>query len=270
VTFGDYMPISLCNLCYKLIAKVIANRVKPILSRALSCEQLGFLKGRQILDAIGTAQECLHSIKLKKLKALILKLDLKKAYDCVNWDFLRLILIKTSFSLTSTNWIMSCVVSSSFVVLINGETSTFFQSERGLRQGCPLSPLLFILVMESISLLLKKSQSEGVLSGVKVSRVIKILHLIFVDDILIMSKASLEEWMVIKSLLELFCCASGLKVNLDKSTFHHSGLVNWELIAKPKYVNWELIAKPKYVNGALGTFSISIVPWPRIPYGGCY
>jgi hypothetical protein len=207
-----------------LIAKVIANRVKPILSRALSSEQLGFLKGRQILDAIGTAQECLHSIKVKKLKALILKLDLKKAYDCVNWDFLRLILVQTGFSLSSTNWIMSCVVSSSFVVLINGETSPFFQSERGLRQGCPLSPLLFILVMESISLLLKKGQSEGSLTGVKVSRIIKILHLIFVDDILIMTKASLEEWMVIKSLLDLFCCASGLKVNLNKSTFHHSGV----------------------------------------------
>jgi hypothetical protein len=83
VTFGDYRPIALCNLCYKLIAKVIANRIKPILSRALSSEQLGFLKGRQILDAIGTTQECLHSIKVKKQKALILKLDLKKAYDCV-------------------------------------------------------------------------------------------------------------------------------------------------------------------------------------------
>jgi hypothetical protein len=224
VTFGDYRPISLCNLCYKLIAKVIANKVKPVFSRMLSGEQLGFLKGRKILDAIGTAQECLHSIKQKKQKALILKLDLKRAYDCVNWDFLRLILIKTGFSLLSTNWIMSCVVSASFVVLINGETSSFFQSERGLRQGCPLSPLLFILVMESISLLLRKNQSEGGLSGVKVSRVVKILHLIFVDDILIMSKASLEEWMLIKSLLELFCCASGLKVNLEKSTFHHSGL----------------------------------------------
>jgi hypothetical protein len=63
LTFGDYRPIALCNLCYKLIAKVIANRLKPILSRSLSSEQLGFLKGRQILDTIGTAQECLHSIK---------------------------------------------------------------------------------------------------------------------------------------------------------------------------------------------------------------
>jgi hypothetical protein len=91
-SFGDYRPIALCNLCYKLISKIIAIRIKPILSRFLSQEQLGFLKGRQIIDAIGTAQECLHSIKSKKSKALILKLDLKKAFDCIDWDFIRLIL----------------------------------------------------------------------------------------------------------------------------------------------------------------------------------
>jgi hypothetical protein len=78
-TFDDYRPIALCNLCYKLISKIIASRLKPFLSRYISNEQLGFLKGRQILDAIGTAQECLHSIKSKNSKALILKLDLKKA-----------------------------------------------------------------------------------------------------------------------------------------------------------------------------------------------
>jgi hypothetical protein len=74
-----------------------SKRIRPILSRALSEEQLGFLKGRQILDAIGTTQECLHSIKTKKLQAIILKLDLKKAYDCINWDFLRLILLQGGF-----------------------------------------------------------------------------------------------------------------------------------------------------------------------------
>jgi hypothetical protein len=104
-SFGDYRPIALCNLCYKLISKIIANRIKPILSRSLSEEQLGFLKGRQILDAIGTTQECLHSIKVKKSKAMILKLDLKKAYDCINWDFLRMTLIQTGFSIPFTNWI---------------------------------------------------------------------------------------------------------------------------------------------------------------------
>jgi hypothetical protein len=93
-TFGDYRSISLCNLCYKFISKVISNMIKPILSRNLSEEQLGFLEGRRIHDAIGIASECLHSIsKKKKSKSLILKLDLRKAYDCVDWDFLHMFLI---------------------------------------------------------------------------------------------------------------------------------------------------------------------------------
>jgi hypothetical protein len=136
--FEDFRPISLCNLCYKLISKIIANRIKPFLSKSLSPEQMGFLEGRRIQDAIGTAHESLHSIKKKKLKALVLKLDLKKAYDCIDWDLLRMILLKIGLGLHLANWIMSCITSSSFVVLINGEATDFFRSGRGIRQGCPL------------------------------------------------------------------------------------------------------------------------------------
>jgi hypothetical protein len=80
ISFNDYRPISLCNLIYKIISKVISNRIKPFLGRSLSAEQLGFLKGRRIQDAIGAAHECIHSIKQKNLKALVMKLDLKKAF----------------------------------------------------------------------------------------------------------------------------------------------------------------------------------------------
>jgi hypothetical protein len=90
VTFDDFRLISLCNLCYKVISKIIANRIKPILSRSLSGEQLGFLQGRWIQDVIGTTHESIHSIKRKKLKSLVLKLDLRKTYDCIDWDLLRL------------------------------------------------------------------------------------------------------------------------------------------------------------------------------------
>jgi hypothetical protein len=162
------------------------------------------------MDAIGTAQECLHNIKLKKLQALILKLDLKKAYDCINWDFLRLILLQTGFGVSTTKWIMGCVSNATFAVLINGETTSFFQSERGLRQGCPLSPLLFILVMEGLSFLLKKSQVDGIITGVKVTRLVKILHIFFVDDVLLMTKENLQEWREIEIILKTFCRASGL------------------------------------------------------------
>ena len=86
---------------------------------------------------------------------------------------------------------MNYVSTLTFAVLLNGDTTSFLQSGRGLRQGCPLSPFLFILVMEGLSSLLKKGQREGKLMGVKVSRVVKILHLLFVDDVLIITRDSL-------------------------------------------------------------------------------
>jgi hypothetical protein len=190
----------------------------------LSNEQLGFLKGHQILDAIGIAQECLHSIKAKKLQSVILKLDLKKAYDCINWDYLRLMLLHYGFRHLMTKWIMGCVASTSFGILINKEATQFFNSGRGLRQGFPLSPLLFILVMEGLNLSLKKSHTEGKLIGIKVSRMVIILHLLFVGDVLIMSKASFIEWQEIHTLLYAFCGASGLEINVNKSTFLHFGV----------------------------------------------
>jgi hypothetical protein len=100
-----------------------------------------------------------------------------------------------------TNWTMSCVVSTYFSVLINGEATEFFKSGRGLRQGFPLSPLLFILVMEGLSLLLKYSKKEGKLIGIKLSITIKILHIIFVDDVIIMTNVTMQEWWEIDKVL---------------------------------------------------------------------
>jgi hypothetical protein len=161
---------------------------------------------------------------------LILKIDLKKAFDSIDWAFLRLILHSVGFGIKFTDWIMACVTSANFAVLINGEATNFFKSERGLRQGCPLSPYLFILLMDSLSLLLAKSISEHRISGIKVSRFIKMVHLMFVDDILIMSKADLPEWLAIMEVLQLFCSATGLSINPLKSTIHYWGLSEAELI----------------------------------------
>jgi hypothetical protein len=217
--FKDFRPISLCNLCYKLISKIIARRIRPFLSRALSDEQLGFLKGRQILDAIGVAQECIHSIKTKKQQAILLKLDLKKAFDCINWNFLHLILLQCGFGLIITNWILGCISSATLAILINGEATKAFHCERGLRQGCPLSPLLFILILEGLNILLKNSQADGHLTGIKVSGLTHILHILFVDDVLILTSANLAEWTIIHSIINTFFSASGLETNIHKSVF---------------------------------------------------
>jgi hypothetical protein len=230
LSFSDFRPISLCNLIYKVISKVISNRIKPFLERCISAEQLGFLKGRRIQDAIGAAHECIHSIKQKNLKALVMKLDLKKAFDSIDWEFLRLILHSVGFGEKFILWILSCVTSANFAVLINGEPSSFFKSERGLRQGCPLSPYLFILIMEGLSLLLSKRFTDHHISGLKVSNCLKIVHLMFVDDVLLLSNADQGEWLVLQETLQLFCLASGLSINFSKSTVHYWGLSDTELL----------------------------------------
>jgi len=124
---------------------------------------------------------------------------------------------------------MSCVTSATFTVLINGEPSSFFYSCRGLRQGCPLSPLLFILAMEGLSLFLKKSQAEGKIIGIKVSRLVKILLLLFVDDVLIMKNDSPLEWQEIYGLLKIFYSTTGLQINWAKSTFHFTNIQEHDL-----------------------------------------
>ena len=97
--FVDFHPIALCNLLYKLISKIIANIIKPILSKAFSCEQFGFLFDRQILHSIGITQEAVHTIKQKKMKALLFKMDLEKTFDKVDLDYIRLILIQIGLPL---------------------------------------------------------------------------------------------------------------------------------------------------------------------------
>lgn len=191
------------------------------------------------MDAVDTAQECLHSIKEKNQKVLIIKLDLRKSYDTISWDVLHLILTKVGFEQSTTRWIMSCITSVSYAILINGEPSMFFQRGKGLRQGCPLSPLLFILVMEILRILIKKAKEAGTLIGIQVSKFTKILHLLFVDDVLILTKDCLKEWTMISDLLKVFQKSTRLQINEGKSTFFSAGLEETDLfIFKDLFSFW--------------------------------
>jgi hypothetical protein len=124
-SFEDFHPISLCNVIYKVIAKVIAKRLNPILSASISKEQFGFLDGRKIHEAIGVAQEGLHNMKTRNLKGVVVKIDLSKAYERVNWLFIHLLLTHLGFEVPFINWVMGCISSTSFVFLINGSASPF-------------------------------------------------------------------------------------------------------------------------------------------------
>jgi hypothetical protein len=217
-TLDDFRPISLCNCAYKIISKVIARRVKRILSERISEEQFGFLEGRQIHEAIGIAQEGLHSMKTRKLKGAVLKIDLSKAYDRVSWLYIRLLLTHLGFDVPFINWAMNCLTTASFVVLINGSTSSFFTSERGLRQGCPLSPLLFLLVAEGLNRAISEAKRLGSFPGIKISQALHLTHLLFVDDVLIFSGGSRREAEALRNILTLFSKATGMQINEGKST----------------------------------------------------
>lgn len=167
-SYNDFRPISLCNCLYKIISEIIANRICPILSAHISLEQFSFLKDRQIHEATRSAQEVMHSIQSKNIKGMILKVDLSKAFDKVSRLYLRMILTHLGFFVGFIKWIMCCITNVSFSVLVNGATSAFFSSERGIRHGCPLSPLLFLLVMEGLSRLIKDMHHRGRHFGIRI------------------------------------------------------------------------------------------------------
>jgi hypothetical protein len=123
-----FCPISLCNYIYKVVSKIIARRIKAILSENISRKQFGFLEGRQIHEAIGVVQEVMHSLKSHNSKGEIIKIDLSKSYDRVNWIYIWMLLTHLGFEVPFINWVMCCITTIYFVVLINGSTSSLFNA----------------------------------------------------------------------------------------------------------------------------------------------
>lgn len=138
--FPDFHPISLCNLVYKIIPKTIANHLRLTLSSFITSHQFGFLKNRQIHVVVAIAQECLHFIHSKNLNAAIMKVNLRKEFDCLDWDYLCLVLHKVHIQSLFAKWIMACISNAQYVIIINGYPTNFFKAERGLRQSCSLFP----------------------------------------------------------------------------------------------------------------------------------
>ena len=128
-------------------------------------------------------------------------------------------LLQNGIPLIGVNWLMGCVTNSCFTVLVNGTPSEFFPATRGICQGCPLSPLLFILIIESLSRIILDAQQKGLIKGFQYSLDISITHLLFVDDVLLFGTANVSEWKAYKEALDLFCSATGMVVSMEKSSF---------------------------------------------------
>ncbi|KAJ9678515.1 hypothetical protein PVL29_020639 [Vitis rotundifolia] len=218
---GDFRPISLLGGLYKLLAKVLANRLKIVVGKVVSTSQNAFVRGRQILDASLIANEVIDSWQKRKEKGLICKLDIEKAYDSINWKFLLKVLQKMGFGPKWVGWMWSCLSSAKFSVLVNGVPAGFFPSTKGLRQGNPLSPYLFVMGMEVLDVLIRRAVEGGFLSGCNIrggsEPPLNISHLFFADDTIIFCEARKDHLTHLSWILFWFEAASGLRINLAKS-----------------------------------------------------
>ena len=179
----NFRPINLCNVVYKLISKTIANSFKAILPHIISENQSAFTFDRLISDNVLVTFELMHFLNHKNAGNdgfMAAKLDMSKAFDRVEWGFIQGVMEKLGFSSRWINLVMKCITSISYSVIINGATCGNIVPTRGLRQGDPLSPTLFLICTEGLSALINEAARNLRLTGISICRGCpRVTHLLF-------------------------------------------------------------------------------------------
>nr|GEW11558.1 RNA-directed DNA polymerase, eukaryota [Tanacetum cinerariifolium] len=192
-TVGDYRPISFIGSLYKVVTKILATRLSTVILELISDVQTAFLPNRQILDGPFIINEFLARCHHKKQRAMVFKVDFAKAYDSIRWNYLE-------------------AVFNSF-----GSPTAEFQFHRGLKQGDPLAPYLFILIMESLHLSFSRVIEAGFFTGFKLDSSTTLSHLLYADDAVFIGKWSCDNLRSIMHTLRCFSLLSRLSINLKKS-----------------------------------------------------
>uniref|UniRef100_A0A803PY01 Reverse transcriptase domain-containing protein n=1 Tax=Cannabis sativa TaxID=3483 RepID=A0A803PY01_CANSA len=224
-TAKDYRPIACCNTVYKYISKMICSRLTEVLPSLIQGNQGAFIKNRLLAHNIMIFQDLLKGYTRKNVSArCILKIDLSKAYDTVDWQFVEDMLNQLCFPSRFVNWIMTCLKGTQYHLLMNGRIQGSFRGKKGLRQGDPMSPLLFVLIMEYLSRLLSfYSEKEG-FGYHPLCKHLRLTNLFFADDLVLFSKGNLNSVKIIQEAFTKFCNATGLSANKAKSQIFFGGV----------------------------------------------
>ncbi|KAJ1704376.1 hypothetical protein LUZ63_004155 [Rhynchospora breviuscula] len=225
LTPAEFRPISVGNIMYRLVMKLIANRLKPHIKNIIAQEQNAFIKGRSITDNLIMVKEILHSFSQSNFKqhAFLLKADVNKAFDKLNWSFLSMAMRHLNIPSKIMHIMVSSYSRARITININGKGDGFLTPTQGLRQGCPMSPYIFIISMEILSRMLHMALQVGSIKGVKVAHTRpQITHAIYADDLVLMGDTNEGEVRLLASLLQTFALASGLCISPHKSSLWFS------------------------------------------------
>ena len=221
----DYRPISLVGCVYKIISKILENRLKIVLPKVIDSTQSTFIKGRGLLDSILVANGIVEEYRRKKKRLEIVQIDYEKTYDSVNWDFLYHMIERMGFCDRWISWIKESLGSSLVLVLVNGSPTKEFAPTRGLRKGDPMTPFLFLVVVEDLAGLVRQAIKKDLYNGIKVGYNDTNVGLLqFADDTLFLCEAKAQNAQTLKVILRSFELALGLRVNFSKTKFGGLGL----------------------------------------------
>ncbi|XP_056697358.1 uncharacterized protein [Spinacia oleracea] len=221
----EYRPIACCNVVYKIVSKILTTRMQGVIGQVVSECQSGFIPERQISDNILLATELTKGYTRAHLSPrCMLKIDLKKAYDSIEWPFLISVMDALGFPHRFVQWVYTCISTVSYSVLINGKPCTPFKAKKGLRQGDPLSPFLFAIGMEYLSRHLHQLQTKPDFNFHPRCAKLALTHLMFADDLLLFCRADLISIDMMLASFKKFSLASGLEANMDKSNIYVGGV----------------------------------------------